>query len=398
MEEIVFGTYRKDAEGRNGLFLSKTKDSFEKRMLAEVKPAGFLRLLEGGPGEYGYDISGKKTLAVTFERVPMNAEQIRRVIDGILQTAIRAGEYLLNPDSLLISPDYIYLNFPEYETALCYYPEIRIPFFRQLGKLFEIFLNRVDYREEQAISLVYGLYMLLQEPDVTIGKIQKRIHGEDTEEIGEVLSEQNKSAISYNETYRMQEPQRYSYADNGRRFEKAEYPEKKNGGTEKRKQETVQKKKSEGTERKKSWFGTLFHKEPSYEFQTQPLFVEEAPPEWGGQQTRVLSVSGVRKEPSLVSERNGEVFYLTKFPFFIGSLSGYSDLVIARDTVSRFHAKLVKTEQGTALLDLNSTNGTQVNGAVIPMQQEISLKNGDRITFADETYRFYLGGQKSGIV
>lgn len=441
MEEVMFGKYKRDEEGRNCLYLSKTKETYEGKMLEEAKPSGFLQLLKGEPGEYGYDITGKKTLSVAFERVPMNAEQIKKVIGGILQTAVRAEEYLLRPECLVLTPEHIYLNFPEYEISLCYYPEYQVPFFRQLGKLFEIFLNRVDYREEQAISLVYGLYMLLQEPDVTIGKIRERIMEEEGSEVifsgkesgttkyheqksvpekperrffygekisgefrqynpegnrlTEPLGERNrreKSSLSENRKSNFFEKKGYEQREKRKtELRMAEIGKAETGKAESRKTEgwRTETGKSENKDKKKSWLGTFFHKEPLPDYGFQPAMVEEAPPEWGGHQTRVLSVSGVREEPSFVSERNGEVFFLTKFPFFVGSLSGYSDLLIERDTVSRFHAKLEKNEDGIVLIDLNSTNGTKINGAEIPMQQGIKLKSGDRVTFADESYRFY---------
>lgn len=72
----------------------------------------------------------------------------------------------------------------------------------------------------------------------------------------------------------------------------------------------------------------------------------------------------------------------------IGKLQTAADVVIPFPTVSRLHAKL-HCAQGICLLtDLNSCNGTYVNGT--PLEGDIprKLESGDEITFADITYQF----------
>ena len=67
------------------------------------------------------------------------------------------------------------------------------------------------------------------------------------------------------------------------------------------------------------------------------------------------------------------------------------DYVIQNDTVSRFHAKFIRVEQGIALVDLNSTNGTKVNDGMLNVQEQRLLSEGDRITFAEEVFSFSAG-------
>lgn len=409
MEEIIFGTYKKNADGKSCLILGKNRDSYEERMLRETRPTGFLKLMRQERDNYVYDISGKKALPAAFERVPMNAEQLIKIVTGILETIERAGEFLLNPESFVLLPEYIYLEFPEYEVRLCYYPEYHVPVFRQLSKLLEAFLNRVDYREKRAISLVYSLYMLLQEPDVTMEQMKTRLL-EETRLARRYQRKPQPTANGAGErawqegrertegTRKQEAKEKWSNAAATDRATEDGALYRVNGEEGRRKQgrEPAGRKK-EVREKKKSFFGTLFPRslptdEPVF-FDEQPSLVAETSSEWG-QHTRVLSVSEIETEPSLVSEKNGEAVYLKKFPFFIGSAPEYSDFVIEQDTVSRFHAKLVQTDGEVMLFDLNSTNGTMVNETVVPLQQGICLRNGDRITFAKETYRFFYGGKK----
>lgn len=50
--------------------------------------------------------------------------------------------------------------------------------------------------------------------------------------------------------------------------------------------------------------------------------------------------------------------------------------------VSRAHAALRRYQEGLAVLDLNSTNGTWVNNVRLTPQQPTLLRNGDRIVLA----------------
>lgn len=70
----------------------------------------------------------------------------------------------------------------------------------------------------------------------------------------------------------------------------------------------------------------------------------------------------------------------------IGKSSAYAQQVIDAPAVSRLHARIRKGEEGYYLRDLNSTNGTTVNGNVVFGDTEVLLSEGDRIMFADVVY------------
>lgn len=353
--------FKKEADGKTYLVLKKTKEAYEEHMIQAVRPPGILTMVKSEQADaYKYEITGKKNLTMTFERVPMNAEQIGKVLHGILDVLERGKEYLLTGENFILQPDYIYLTLPEYEVTLCYYPEYGVPFTEQMGKLFEMFLNRVDYREEKAIAMVYGLYMQLQEPDVTLERLKKKLR-----EPAENLAEQEEFIPEPAAKTEMKEIVREGKA------------EKKKGILGKLRKEAVIRKPE------KAILPKEYYKEP------QVSYVMESATEWNPQYTRVLSMKKAEQGPSLVSQRSGEVVYLTKFPFYVGSLPGYMDLVISQDTVSRFHAKLSLKENRVYVTDLNSTNGTTVNEKSVGIQEEIPLCQGDCVRFAEEEYLFF---------
>lgn len=61
------------------------------------------------------------------------------------------------------------------------------------------------------------------------------------------------------------------------------------------------------------------------------------------------------------------------------------DLVLDDSTVSREHAAFVRRDAGWWVVDLNSTNGTKVNGRTAA---EHPLKHGDRVTLGDAALEF----------
>ena len=75
----------------------------------------------------------------------------------------------------------------------------------------------------------------------------------------------------------------------------------------------------------------------------------------------------------------------------IGKLSAAADVILPYRTVSRLHAKLVSTEEGDYLLDLNSRNGTTVNGVPLMGETKRKLEDGDDISFAGKKYRYKAG-------
>lgn len=72
----------------------------------------------------------------------------------------------------------------------------------------------------------------------------------------------------------------------------------------------------------------------------------------------------------------------------IGHQEGKVDLFLKSDMSSRIHAKLRKSEGHFYLSDLNSRNGTWVNGKALEGKTEIELCSGDEVKFADQIFNF----------
>lgn len=107
-------------------------------------------------------------------------------------------------------------------------------------------------------------------------------------------------------------------------------------------------------------------------------------------ETVVLSSNMTAGPSSLVSREPGELptIYLEKELIVVGKLENASDAVVDLPTVSRIHAKIRKKEEDFYLTDLNSRNGTAVNGRLLKAEEEYCLQNEDEIDFAQARYIF----------
>lgn len=107
-------------------------------------------------------------------------------------------------------------------------------------------------------------------------------------------------------------------------------------------------------------------------------------------ETMVLSMNVQAGPASLVSREPGELatIYLNEELTVIGKLENACDAVIDLPTVSRVHAKVRKREEEYYLTDLNSRNGTSVNGRLLRPEEEYLLQAEDEVDFAQARYIF----------
>lgn len=106
--------------------------------------------------------------------------------------------------------------------------------------------------------------------------------------------------------------------------------------------------------------------------------------------TRILPVSQARNlnlaapQGMLENLNTGKKHSIFNLPYRIGRMEG-NNLVIDDLTVSRFHAEIYKEGKHFYIRDLESTNGTLVNGKPIKVRK---LKEGDIITIGSTRLRW----------
>lgn len=82
---------------------------------------------------------------------------------------------------------------------------------------------------------------------------------------------------------------------------------------------------------------------------------------------------------------------LQRFPFMIGRLAGQVDYCLNNPAIGKMHAEIKKTDAGYFITDMNSRNGTLINGERLEPSKEYRLEDGARLTVANEDFVFSEG-------
>lgn len=80
---------------------------------------------------------------------------------------------------------------------------------------------------------------------------------------------------------------------------------------------------------------------------------------------------------------------LTENQYVLGKRKEYADLVVEDASVSRVHALIKREEDGYYLEDLNSLNGTFLNGIQLSLKEKVLLKEEDEIVVGTSHLVFY---------
>lgn len=89
-----------------------------------------------------------------------------------------------------------------------------------------------------------------------------------------------------------------------------------------------------------------------------------------------------------LQECEPQYIYIDSNQKIIGKDAEKAQVHITREGVSRVHALVVKEGQECIIEDLNSTNGTWVNGKLLEPRTRYVLKQGDKVRFASLEYIF----------
>ncbi len=81
---------------------------------------------------------------------------------------------------------------------------------------------------------------------------------------------------------------------------------------------------------------------------------------------------------------------ITKSSFIIGRLPSQVDYICKDNTIGKIHAEIITRNFEFFIKDLNSRNGTFINGEKIVPNTEYKIKNNDKISFANCNFIFIL--------
>ncbi len=104
--------------------------------------------------------------------------------------------------------------------------------------------------------------------------------------------------------------------------------------------------------------------------------------------TQIISIRETDKFLYNLQNEEPRYIYIEEIGKLIGKDSQKVQVCIPHEGVSRVHALVVRKGKDYIVEDLNSTNGTWVNGNILEPRAPHVLKEGDKVRFADLEYIF----------
>lgn len=99
--------------------------------------------------------------------------------------------------------------------------------------------------------------------------------------------------------------------------------------------------------------------------------------------------SGSETIGRLYGRERGNRIDLRTLPVTVGKAPAYADHVLADPSISRVHARIYKGEDGCIeIRDLNSTNGTWINGVRLEPNEKARVRRGDEVRFGSVEYEY----------
>ena len=407
------------------------KGSFEEQMLVNQTSEYLLHFHPqetDGVRKYFYEITGMMDFVSCVNRKPVSCQTLKGMIRSILGVCGAVSEYLLAPEGLLLLPDRIYMDIDGGRMHFVYLPGYQADFLQGMRELSECMLSAADHTDRECVMLVYEFYRIVREPDFTAASLER------------LLEDENKGNLQ------MQPLPREREAEKNSRKEPAQEPQR---------EETEQKERNIGRficyglgggiclaaalayrfgwlsgaadylhigekyilagillgfgagmfgvmrllqyrRETQQWAQDPHCLQPEEEFWKEEDFPgghyefnDES--EYDSDHTVVLTAgNGVRlcsMNKSIAAD-----LVICEFPAMIGAKAPEAQTVLPCPGISRKHALLEQEAGRYYLSDLDSTNGTWLNGQRLRPNEKKVLVNEDLITFADVRFMFFAAG------
>lgn len=332
------------------------RTGYEIHMLQENRIPGLLPLqiaVADGSMQCWYEISGKHDMEMWTEEHKMGRELLEKFFLMLQQILRHLGKYLLSEEGICLDPKKIFFDFEDKNIYFCYTPFEKKKFEESLRNFMEYYIQHMSHTNQEDIKKCYEVYDRCQGEHIIIEEILSLLMKEEEIAREETIEEITKET-------KMTE---------------------KNKEKESKRKPLISKTK---WSRKKLFLKKRTIPKKQYIFEPQEQAEESSNPTvfLGSETDAVLG--------ELRYEGNGNQgnFSIHSPIFLIGNQRDEADGIIHASTVSRIHARVTKEGEDYYIEDMNSTNGTCLNGEILNYKEKVQLKKNDLIQFAEETYRF----------
>lgn len=120
-----------------------------------------------------YTYTGDKLFEDKFSQMWINGSMLYDIVDSVLSAMEYAGEYLLNPDNLVLLKDSLFWEEQEKRVKFFYVPGYEKDITEQFRGLMDYLSEKIDKNDAKGIMLAWKLHMILKEPRVSIKAVKE---------------------------------------------------------------------------------------------------------------------------------------------------------------------------------------------------------------------------------
>ena len=372
-ERNLTGSYMKIPVSLNAKFDEKI---MLKRKLPGILPVE--RCFVNGHGQYWYNISGKQSLDTYCKVRNIGIDFIERMIISICNQIEILEWNLIDTNCLMLDPELVFVTNQNGEIIFTIYPGEHTSLTLEFQQLMEYLLTKIDHSDTQAVQAAYAIYEKTLDDTYSIVDIRDIIVSKKEENVDPVKmhekTQQERLKIETGEVKAFKESKKEKSLFKFDEIRKKDsWVSKIIDSIFKYINECKNKKEDES-----NWIAPEiedYNEEPDIVIQNNPT----------------VCLSSYKAKPRGMLLYDGleelENISLTGNTIRLGK-GVEADVLIDKATISKFHAKIEKTEADFYIEDLNSTNGTMVNGEALSYKERRKLEINDIVQLADVQYKF----------
>ncbi len=395
--------------------------SFDEKIMLKRKLPGLLpveKCYVNAMGQYWYNITGKQSVDTYCRMKEIGIDFIERMIISICSQIEILEWNLIDTNCLMLDPELVYITNQTQEIIFTLYPDTKGNLAQELQHLMEYLLTKIDHKDMDAVHAAYGIYEKTLDPSYSVIDIRdaiveaKKASSRERVLRQQAQIEQREREIEFENAERnvkneaglnkiigglkqkLAEPSEKNQTSHSQRIlRESNKVEKKQvkkeylmGNTGRNIFGRKEKKSVKYNSRKPYQESLNVAETPSYEVSMHEELVQEMPEV---HPTVCLADYQARPQGMLLYEGtdNRENIPLMQPLVKIGKGKGV-DAKIEKGTISHFHAQINHEQDTFYIEDLNSTNGTFVNGEGLTYKERKKLAINDIVQFADIRYRF----------
>ena len=171
------------------------RDGYLIKMITENSINGLIpcqeRMINGESLLY-YDITSRQSIQSILEAQPLQMRHLQKLFSGLRTISEVMEKYLLNPEDLLLLPEFVYMDMATWEYSFIYYPERTREENMSFRDLNEFFMQHMDTENMLLVEAVYQMADLLNRQQFVLDELITWFQENyDEERIEQGVKEQN---------------------------------------------------------------------------------------------------------------------------------------------------------------------------------------------------------------